>query len=93
MNKIQHVYKDVNGNPVYKAERTIYDKKKKNGKPEKKVFPWVFDGEDFRTGSGCMSGVERIPYRLPDLKKTDMDMLVYVEGENKDNYRDNNIYT
>lgn len=83
MNKIQHVYKDVNGNPVYKAERTIYDKKKKNGKPEKKVFPWVFDGEDFRTGSGCMSGVERIPYRLPDLKKTDMDMLVYVEGENK----------
>ena len=59
MNKIQHVYKDVNGNPVYKAERTIYDKKKK------KFFRGCLTGKILEPDQAVCQGWKEFPTAFP----------------------------
>jgi putative DNA primase/helicase len=70
----EYVYKDENGQPRFRVTR--YDRG-----DDKDFFQARFDAElgEFVSGKGCMSGVERVPYRLPEWK--DSPIVVLVEGE------------
>jgi hypothetical protein len=68
------IYLDEKGSPVFKVDR--FD--------GKKFYQSAADGlGGWKSGPGCMSGVERVPYRLPELlASVERDRMVFVvEGE------------
>ena len=74
-------YRDETGAILYQVERTdYYDGRKKT------LYPRRPDGNGgWITGKGCMAGVPRVPYRLPELIEAvaNGNLIVIVEGESK----------
>ena len=69
-------YRDAEGNVAYRVER--------RGKGS--VPPFLQHGPDgnggFHAARGCMQGIKRLPYRLPEMLASDPAQIVFVvEGE------------
>src|SRR5271169_5352472 len=68
-----YVYHDEHDNPRYRVIRM-----------SNKVFPqerYDADEQTWKDGKGCMNGVERLPYRLPELLAAPNKPVFIVEGE------------
>ena len=67
---IEYVYEDEKGEPLYKVIRKL----------PKEFYQARWDGQEWKSGAGCMEGVRRVPYRLPELLDSKGPILI-VEGE------------
>jgi hypothetical protein len=84
LEEARYTYTDEHGLPVYEVVIVRMDELKANGKRKKhsyleRIFP---DGSRL-TGQGCMDGVARVPYRLPELLAGIVAgrTIFFVEGE------------
>jgi CHC2 zinc finger len=78
-------YHDENGAVLYQVERIDLGTFK-NGKREKEFTQRRSDGNGgWINGPGCMEGVRRVPYRLPELIEAvaNENIVLIVEGERK----------
>ena len=65
----RHIYLDEQGNPLYRVCRTL----------PKGFFQERYDNGRWVGGQGCMDGVHRVPYRLPEILKA--STVFVTEGE------------
>jgi len=80
-----YVYTDEHGAPLYRKTRIEKGGIDANGKPVK-ITPfkrWDPQSREWVGGHGCMDGVRRVPYRLPQLLAAVAEgrEIIIVEGE------------
>jgi archaellum biogenesis ATPase FlaH len=67
-------YRDEKDRPLYRVLRFL----PKDFRPER----WDAKSHEWVGGSGCMEGVRRVPYRLPEILETPQDQpILIVDGE------------
>lgn len=71
----EYVYTDANGKPVYRSL-----KKSIPGRERKSFWQERWSGKGWDSSEGCMDGVERVFYNLPELLESEGPVL-FVEGE------------
>jgi putative DNA primase/helicase len=70
-----HIYRDENGRPLFQVLVT-------GSGDNKDVRQRRWDGTKWIGGTGCMTGVRRVLYRLPELLRADPEEIVFIcEGE------------